>query len=153
MRRKPRIVERAEAELDRRTAPSRPGDRKYAEQSSRHDLAALREEQAAETAQEVHSGGPEHMTSGQWKGMVLGGATGAVVGAVVFLPFALIPFMDSVGARVVIVAICGALAGAVSFGVYWAGRLPELEGETMDVEGRPSSSTTLRDPHTDERGR
>jgi hypothetical protein len=33
------------------------------------------------------------------------------------------------------------------------GREPELEGETLDADGRPSIGTTLRDPHTDPRGR
>jgi hypothetical protein len=33
------------------------------------------------------------------------------------------------------------------------GRQPELEGETVDADGRPSVGTTLRDPGTDARGR
>lgn len=51
------------------------------------------------------------------------------------------------------VAIAGALAGAAAGGVYWGSWTPELEGETVDTDGRPSNSTSLRDPGTDERGR
>jgi hypothetical protein len=72
------------------------------------------------------------MTTGQWRGMVLGGAVGAVLGALLLLPLAAIPFVSSVAARLVIVACCGALAGAAAGGVFWGGRLPELEGETDD---------------------
>jgi hypothetical protein len=153
MRKKPRMIEEIEHGFDERTAPSRPGNRKYARRASGHNVAALRAEQEAETAQPVTGGGPEHMTSGQWRGMVLGGLTGAVIGALLALPFGFIPFMGSLAARLAVLALCGAMAGAAAGGVYWGGRLPELEGETVDVEGRPSSGTTLRDPHTDERGR
>ena len=161
MPRRPRIVQRAEAEIDRRTAPDHAGRRKHAARSTGHnpppdpndEVAALREEQSAENAESLHRGGPEHMTSGQWRGMVLGGLVGAVIGALLALPLALVPFMDPAWARMLLVGLCGALAGAAASGVYWAGRLPELEGETLDVEGRPSSGSTLRDPGTDERGR
>jgi len=153
MVRKPRAVEAVEAELDRRTEPPRPGDRKFAGRGIGDDPEVLREEQATETAQTVTSAGPVLMTSGQWKGVVLGGLGGALLGAVVALPLAFIPFMDSVSARLVLVAVCGALAGAAAGAVLWGGRVPELEGETIDVDGRPSVGTTLRDPHTDERGR
>jgi hypothetical protein len=37
--------------------------------------------------------------------------------------------------------------------MYLGGREPELEGETLDADDRPSIGTTLRDPHTDARGR
>jgi hypothetical protein len=147
------LIGAAEDQLDRHTAPPRPGDRKYAGRGTGDDPAALREEQAAETAEPVLSAGPEHMTSGQWHGMVLGGAAGAVLGALLLLPLALVPFHDSVTFRLVTVAIAGALAGAAAGGVYWGGRAPELEGETVDADGRPSNSTTPRDPGSDKRGR
>jgi hypothetical protein len=151
---KPRFIRQVERRLDERTAPGGPGDRKYAARSSGDDVAALRAEQEAENAQTLASGGPEHMTSGQWRGMVVGGLAGAAVGAVLMvLVFGFFPFMEPTWARVMLLAICGALGGAAAGGVYWAGRLPELEGETTDVEGRPSAGTTLRDAGTDARGR
>lgn len=55
----------------------------------------LREEQASEAAEPVLNAGPEHMTSGQWHGMVIGGASGAVLGALLLLPLAFVPFHDS----------------------------------------------------------
>lgn len=148
-----KIIDRAEDELDHHTEPPHPGDRKYAPRGQGLDTATLREEQAAETAQPVTSAGPPHMTNAQWKGMVLGGLAGGVIGALLFLPVALIPFVDAVAIRVLLVAIIGWLAGATAGAVYWGGRTPELEGETIDVDGRPSIGTSLRDPHTDERGR
>lgn len=153
MRRKPHLVEEVEEEIDRHTVPSRPGDRKYASRQAGDRVPDLRDEQEDEVAQGPGASGAFHMTTGQWKGMVLGGALGAVIGAVLLLPLALIPFLDPVAARVGLVTLCGALAGAAAGGVYWGGRAPELEGETMDADGRPSDGTTLRDPGTDERGR
>jgi hypothetical protein len=44
-------------------------------------------------------------------------------------------------------------AGGVGGALYLAGPEPELEGETLDADDRPSIGTTLRDPHTDARGR
>jgi hypothetical protein len=153
MRRKPRLVTEAEHELDRRTAPSRPGDRRYAGRDTGADVEALRDEQEDEVAHGPAASGAVHMTTGQWRGMLLGGAAGAVLGALLLLPLALIPFLDPVGARIGLVMLCGALAGTAAGGVYWGGRTPELQGETLDADGRPSHGTTLRDPGTDERGR
>ena len=136
---RPHIVEKAEEKLDRKL-PASPDGNTIADQQ-------------AETHHTMAEAGPVQMTRGQWQGMVVGGAVGAVIGALVALPFAAIPFMDSVAARLVILAIAGALAGAAAGGVYWGGRLPELEGEVHDADGRPSHGTSLRDPHTDPRGR
>jgi hypothetical protein len=153
MRRKPHVVGAVEHEIDSHTAPSRPGDRKYAPRDSGDDIETLRDEQEDEVAHGPGSGGAFHMTTGQWRGMVLGGAAGAVIGALLLLPLALIPFLDPAAARVGLVLLCGAMAGAAAGGVYWGGRAPELEGETMDTDGHPSDGTTLRDAHTDDRGR
>lgn len=146
------IVNRLEKALDRRTAP-RPGDRKYGRRGSPHDAATLRAEQTAEGAEPLSKGGPLPMTSGQWKGTVLGGLIGGLIGVVVTLPVALIPFLDSVVVRIVVVVIIGLLAGATAGAVYFGGRMPELEGETIDVDGDPSVGSSLRDPDTDPRGR
>ena len=149
----PRILKRAEHELDRHTEPEHPGDRKHMEHGAGDDPSTLREEQAAENAEPLVTGGPPFMTGGQWKGLVLGGLAGAVVGALLFLPVAFIPFLDAVGARIVLVLIIGGLAGATVGAVYWGGRTPELEHETVDVNGRPSIGTAMRDPGADRRGR
>jgi hypothetical protein len=37
--------------------------------------------------------------------------------------------------------------------MYFGGRVPELQGETVDADGRPSVGSTPRDPNSDERGR
>jgi hypothetical protein len=153
MRHKPRLVDQVEHEIDAHTAPPRPGDRKYASRASGDDPQALRAEQEDEVAHgPVESGGP-FLSTGQWQGLLVGGLIGAVVGAVLLLPLALVPFMEPAGARVALVCVAGALAGAAAGGVYMGGRTPELEGETVDADGRPSSGTTLRDTQTDERGR
>jgi hypothetical protein len=153
MRRKPHLVQQVEQELDEHTAPDRPGDRKYVARGEGDDAGVLRDEQRDEVAHGPAASGAPHMSTGQWQGMVLGGVLGALIGAVLLLPLALVPFLEPVGARVALVCLTGALAGAVAGGVYWGGRAPELEGETLDVDGRPSSGTTLRNPETDERGR
>jgi hypothetical protein len=147
-----RILNRAEEEVDRHTEPPHPRDRKHMPHG-RTDRESLHEEQVAEAAQPVTASGPPHMTGGQWKGMVLGGLAGGLVGAVILLPFALIPFMDPASGRVLLVVIVGWLAGATAGAVFWGGRTPELEHETVDVDGRPSIGTTMRNPRTDRRGR
>ena len=55
--------------------------------------------------------------------------------------------------RIVVVVLAGALAGGTAGALYLGGREPELEGETLDADGRPSIGTTLRDPRRDDRGR
>jgi hypothetical protein len=136
---KPHIAEQAEEQLDRRM-PGSPDGNTVADQQAQTRTGPL-------------ESGTVQMTRGQWRGMVLGGAVGALIGALIALPFAAIPFMDSVGARILLVVILGVLAGAAAGGVYWGGRTPELMGEVTDADGRPSIGTTLRDPHTDSRGR
>ena len=136
---KPHIVEQAEERIDRRL-PTPPDGNTVADQQAQTHRGPL-------------ESGTVQMTRGQWQGMVVAGAVGALIGALIALPFAAIPFMDSVGARILLLVILGALAGAAAGGVYGGGRGPELEGEVTDADGRPSIGTTLRDPHTDARGR
>lgn len=136
---KPHIVEQAEERIDRHV-PASPDGNTVADQQ-------------AQTHQGPVESGAVQMTRGQWRGMVLGGAVGALIGVLIALPFAAIPFMDSVGTRILLLVILGALAGAAAGGVYGGGRAPELAGEVTDADGRPSVGTSLRDPHTDPRGR
>jgi hypothetical protein len=143
------VVEHAEEVLDEHTEPP-PGQRKYAAGSDPESLVA---EQRDEAAQSWVGPGLPVMTDAQAKGLVFGALVGGLVGALVFLPLAFIPFIDSVGVRILVVALVGAFAGGTAGGLYMGGREPELEGETLDDDGRPSVGTTLRDPHTDRRGR
>jgi hypothetical protein len=148
-------VERTEEVIDDHTAPS-AGERKYATGAEAHtaDRAALRREQQDETAESWAGPGFGPMTNAQLKGLVVGALVGGVLGALLFLPLGLISWGDlSLPWRLGLAALCGALAGGTGGALYLGGREPELEGETRDVDDRPSIGTTLRDPHTDERGR
>ena len=140
---KPDIVERAEGTIDEHTEPR--GERKYASGSSPD---ALRREQQDEAAQAWVGPGVPAMTGGQWHGL-----RGGAIGALLFLPLALVDFMDPTWLRILLGLAAGALAGGTAGALYAGGREPELEGETRDADGRPSVGTTPRDPHTDSRGR
>jgi hypothetical protein len=148
-------VERTEEVIDDHTAPSH-GERKYATGAGAHtaDQDVLRREQQDEAAESWAGPGFGPMTDAQLKGLVVGAFVGGVAGALLFLPLGLIGWGDlSLPWRLGLAALCGALAGATGGALYLGGREPELEGETHDVDDRPSIGTTLRDPHTDERGR
>jgi hypothetical protein len=94
------------------------------------------------------------MTDAQVKGLVLAAILGALCGALLFLPLWVIGWGDlSLPWRLGLAALCGAFAGGLGGALYLGGREPELEGETHDVDGRPSMGTTPRHPHTDDRGR
>jgi len=150
---RPNWVAKTEDAIDEHTAPAE-GERKYARGADAEttDQGVLRHEQQEEIAQSWFGLG--FMTDGQLKGGATGTAIGAVVGALLFLPLALVEWGDlALGWRLGIAAVCGALAGSTAMAVYLGGRRPELEGETQDVVGGPSIGTTLRDSHTDERGR
>ena len=148
---KPNAVRRAEHEIDEHTEPD--GGRKYTGEPDTRDVEALRREQQDEAAESWVGPGVPTMTDGQWKGLVSGSLIGGGIGALLFLPLALIDFMDPAWLRVLVVVIAGALAGGTAGALYQGGRQPELEGETLDTDGRPSVGTTLRDPTTDARGR
>ena len=152
-RRRPTWVERTEGAIDDRTAPA-PGDRKYATgpSAATADRDVLRQEQQDEVAQSWLGLGA--LTDAQFKGGLAGTLVGGVIGALLFLPLGLIEWAGlGPGWRMLIAAVCGALAGGTALAVYLGGREPELEGETRDVDDRPSIGTTPRDPRTDRRGR
>jgi hypothetical protein len=153
MTRRPRWLTRSEALIDEHTAPP-PGDRKYAHGAEAHSLDrdALRHEQQEEAARSWIGFGS--ITSAQLKGGLIGIVAGGLVGALLFLPLGLVSWGDlALGWRLGIAALCGALAGSIGLALYLGGREPELEGETLDDDDHPSDGTTLRDPHTDARGR
>lgn len=153
MTRRSRIVNRTEQALDDRTAPQ-PGDRKYVTgaEAGSTDREVLRHEQQDEVAQSWFGLGL--VTDAQLKGSVFGTVLGGLVGALLFLPLGFIGWGGlGLGWRLGIAALCGALAGSTALALYLGGRAPELEGEMQDVDRRPSIGTTLRDPHTDDRGR
>jgi hypothetical protein len=100
------------------------------------ERAELRRRQQDEAAQSWPGLGS--ITDAQMKGSLAGTVAGALVGAVVFLPLALIPWDGvAVGWRLLIAAVCGALAGSVAMAVYFGGREPEREGEAVETEGTP----------------
>lgn len=93
-------------------------------------------------------------TDGQAKGLVIGSLIGGAIGLVLLLPLAFIPIGGlSLTGRLIVCAIAGALAGGTAGAMYLGGRLPELQGETVDADGRPSVGSTPRDPRSDARGR
>lgn len=146
--RPPRVVDRAERLLDDHTEPDHP--RKYATTDAPATGEALVREQRAETADMGVLG-----TNAQSKGLVFGALVGGTLGALLFLPLGFISWGDSVSSllRFVTMAAIGALAGASVGAVYWGGRLPELEGETVSADNTPGGGTSMRDPRTDDRGR
>lgn len=155
MNRRSRVRERTARSVDEHTEPA-PGDRKYATGPDAHtvDRDVLRREQQDEAAESWVGPGLGPMTDAQWKGLVMGSLAGALVGAVLFLPLGLIGWGGlALGWRLAVAALAGALAGGTGMALYLGGRQPELEGETQDVDDRPSVGASPRDPRTDARGR
>lgn len=153
MTRRPKWVARTEEAIDEQTAPA-PGERKYVTGADAHtsDREVLRREQRDEIAESWYGLG--FLTDAQLKGALIGALVGGVIGAIVSLPLGIVAFGDlSIWWRLLIVALCGALAGSTALALYFGGREPELEGETQDVDDSPSIGTSMRDPHTDDRGR
>lgn len=150
---RPEALRRAEGKMDEATGAS--DDRqKYAE---RRDLSgdtdALEGQQRGEAAQAWAGPGMPASTDAQWKGLVTGSLLGGAIGLVLLLPVAFIPFGFSLVGRLIMCGVIGALAGGTAGALYFGGRMPELEGETVDADGAPSVGTTPADPRTDERGR
>lgn len=142
-------VEKVERVIDDLTAPDHP--RKYATTDApATGKRMLQEEQRRETEDFGMVG-----TQAQRRGLVGGGALGGLIGAALFAPFGFISWGADIGPglRFATVAVIGFLAGATVGAVYWGGRLPELEGETVNADNSPGGGTSMRDPRTDERGR
>jgi len=100
-------------------------------------------------------GGITPMTAGQGKGLLFGTVLGGAIGALLFWPFGFISWGTdvSLGLRILTAAIIGAIAGSTAGALYWGGRVPELDGETLTADGLPGTGTSPADPKTDDRGR
>jgi hypothetical protein len=151
--RKPDAVRSAEGRIDRATAGT--GKNKYAERPDEQgDIGALEAEQRREADQATAGPGVPASTDGQLKGLVIGSLVGGAIGLLVLLPLAFIQIGGlSLTGRLLICGIAGALAGGTAGAMYLGGRMPELQGETIDADGRPSVGSTPRDPRSDKRGR
>ena len=118
-----------------------------------------RDEGEAEQIEEAAAqrGGPRFVSMGaatnaQMKGLTRGGAGGAALGIVLALPLAFLPLGMPIAGRLLLVAIVGALAGGTAGAVYFGGRQPELDGETVDADGRPSVGSIPREERNHEHG-
>ena len=109
--------------------PETPSDR-----TTKPDVDAQRAETGvAGTVGPSASALPNSMSRGLWRG----GAIGAVVGAVVLGPLALIPIYDlDVGVRVLIALVVGVAAGAAVGSVFFGGAVAESENEENDGDER-----------------
>lgn len=148
---KPDALREAEDRIDQATGA--PAQRPKYNPESRSDTDGLEREQHREAGQAWAGPGMPATSDSQWKGLVIGSLVGGAIGLVLFLPLALIDFGLTTTGRLLLVGIAGALTGGTAGALYFGGRVPELEGETMDGDGRPSHGSTLRDPGTDDRGR
>jgi hypothetical protein len=144
---------RVERKIDDATEPAAP---KYGTAHGDGDdrVDALESEQRREGDQAWAGPGVPASTDGQAKGLVIGSLLGGAIGLALLLPLAFIPISGlALGGRLIVCAIAGALAGGTAGAMYFGGRVPELQGETVDADGRPSVGSTPRDPRSDARGR
>ncbi len=146
-------IDQMERQLDERLTPDHP--RRYADSDApTGDPATLRDEQHREAAEIAGAPGVPAMTGPMAKGMVGGGLLGALIGGLVMAPLALLPVMsESIGVRLIVVVCIGLAGGATAGAVYFGGRAPELSGESVDADNRPSAGSSLSDPNSDARGR
>jgi len=144
---------RVERKIDDATEPAAP---EYGTAHGDGDdrVDALESEQRREGDQAWAGPGVPASTDGQAKGLVIGSLLGGAIGLALLLPLAFIPISGlALGGRLIVCAIAGALAGGTAGAMYFGGRVPELQGETVDADGRPSVGSTPRDPRSDARGR
>ncbi len=142
---RPEPAEKAESWLDERTQPD--GNRpKGLEDRPDPTPEDLRLQQQREMQRAMFG------TEGQTHGAVLGSLGGALVGLLIGLAVGFLVFDAGSPARWV-APLLATLAGSTAGFVYFGGRTPELENETMTAAGEPGIGTTPRDPGTDERGR
>ena len=150
---RPESVRRAEGKIDEVTGAS-DHRQKYADRRDvSGDTDALEGQQRQEADQAWAGPGLPAASDAQWKGLLTGSLVGGAIGLVLLLPVAFIPFGFSLTGRLLMCGIIGALAGGTAGALYFGGRMPELEGETVDADGSPSVGSSERDRRTDDRGR
>lgn len=148
---KPSATNRVERRIDEAAERSGSG---YGNGNGDRRVGDLESDQAREASQAWAGPGVPSSTDGQAKGLVVGSLIGGAIGLALLLPLAFIPIGGlSLAGRLLLCAITGALAGGTAGAMYLGGRVPELQGETKDADGRPSVGSTPRDPGTDSRGR
>ncbi len=141
---KPQPLQQAH-DLADRVSPRNEGP-KYADQpDQRGDTEALESEQRREADDSWAGPAVGAASDAQFKGLLIGSIVGGAIGLVLFLPLALIDLGLSPVGRLLLVAIVGALVGGTAGALYMGGRMPELEGETVDADGQPSRGSTPRD--------
>jgi hypothetical protein len=140
-------VERAERWIDEQTRTEGDRPKGLEDASAVPTVAELRREQRREAAHTsyVH-------TQGQMHGALVGGLVFGAIGAVVGILGAVLVWDSGSAARIVLPIVVTVFAAWIGI-VYWGGRTPELENETMSVTGEPEDGTTPRSPGNDDRGR
>lgn len=142
---------RVEKKIDDVTAPS---GQMHGSAHGDDRVESLESEQRREGDQAWAGPGVPASTDGQAKGLLIGSLVGGAIGLVLLLPLAFIPISGlALTGRLIVCAIAGALAGGTAGAMYFGGRVPELQGETVDADGRPSVGSSPRDPRSDARGR
>lgn len=150
---RPDSVRRAEGKIDEVTGASDDRQKYAGRRDVSGDTDALEGQQRQEASQAWAGPGLPASSDAQWKGLLIGSLVGGAIGLVLLLPVAFIPFGFSLTGRLLMCGIIGALAGGTAGALYFGGRMPELEGETVDADGGPSVGSSARDRRTDDRGR
>ena len=91
-------------------------------------------------------------TRGQAHGLLFGGLVFGVAGLVLGGLIGLVAFDADSPARIVVPIIVAVFTSWVGV-VYFGGRTPELEHETVDIHGRPEDGTSPRNPDIDDNPR
>jgi len=140
-------VDAAEDWVDEQTMPEGNRPKGLEDAGAVPTVEELRREQRREAshASYVH-------TQGQVHGALVGGLVFGVIGAVLGVIIGLAAFDSDSAARFVVPVVVAVFAAWVGI-VYWGGRTPELENETMTIYGEPEDGTTPRSPGNDDRGR
>lgn len=145
---KPEPVEKAQQWIDDRTGTAGDRPKGLEDASETPSVEELRREQRREIANvRVYN-----HTEAQAKGATLGAMAFGAAGLVIGLLIGFLAFDGDSPARYVVPVVVTLFAGWMGL-VYWGGRTPELENETLAASGEPQDGTTPRDPGTDDRGR
>jgi hypothetical protein len=143
----PDPVQRAEEWLDERTATEGGRPKGLEDAHEEPTVEELRREQRREATGATLANTQGHL-HGASMGAIVFGAIGLLLGLVVGFTF----FDGDSPARFVMPVVITAFGAWIGV-VYWGGRTPELENETLTTRGEPQDGTTPRDPGTDARGR